>query len=275
MYIIPHIFFIFFMEALSIAPHYLHIGHYELSQSLLTSLFGTVLFIIFLIIYNLTKRLSPQNTIIHAIDSILEYMIGFFEEVAGWKVTKWLMSVVLFVFFYILWSNLIWLFGDWFAMVLPSLHHVFRPVASDLTFNLFMAVCAVFGAIGYWFYLHGFRFIEKYIPYKWMHIVEEVNSIWTFIAKIADIALGLFIGFLELVGEFVRVASLSLRLFRNIFAGMIVMGIIITIMQDLVHAPWITPLIIFVFELMVSFIQAFVFSTLFLIYSKIATDGVH
>jgi F0F1-type ATP synthase membrane subunit a len=73
----------------------------------------------------------------------------------------------------------------------------------------------------------------------------------------------------------VRIASLSLRLFWNIFAGMIVMGIVITIMQDLVHAPWLTPLIIFVFELMVSFIQAFVFSTLFLIYSKIAAEGVH
>jgi F-type H+-transporting ATPase subunit a len=108
-----------------------------------------------------------------------------------------------------------------------------------------------------------------------MHIVEKVDGIWSFIAKIGDIALGLFIGFLEIIGELVRMASLSLRLFWNIFAGMIVMGIIITIMQDLVHAPWLTPLIIFVFELMVSFIQAFVFSILFLVYNKIAAEGVH
>lgn len=263
------------MEALSILPHYLHIGHYEVAQSLITSLFGSIVFVLFLIIYHLTKKYSPESTFVHSVDSIIEYMVGFFEEVWGGLVNRTVMNVVLFVFFYILWSNLVGLFGDWFAMVRPSLHHVFRPVTSDLTFNAFMAVCCVLGSLVYGFYLHGFHFIEKYIPYKGMHIVEKVDGIWSFIAKIGDIVLGLFIGFLETVGELVRVASLSLRLFWNIFAGMIVMGIIITIMQDLVNAPWLTPLIIFVFELMVSFIQAFVFSTLFLIYSKIAAEGVH
>lgn len=256
-------------------PHYLHIGNYEVSQSLLTSLAGSILFVVFLGVYHLVKKFFPQNTFIHAVDSIIEYMIWFFDEVAGWMVGRNLLNIVLFVFVYILWSNLVGLFWDWFAMVWPSLHHVFRPVASDLTFNLFMAVCCVFGAVGYGFYLHGFHFIEKFIPYKWMGIVDKVDSVWSFIAKIGDVGLGLFVWFLEIIGEFVRVASLSLRLFWNIFAGMIVMGIVIAIMQDLVHAPWLTPLIIFVFELMVSFIQAFVFSTLFLIYSKIAAEGVH
>ncbi len=108
-----------------------------------------------------------------------------------------------------------------------------------------------------------------------MGIVEKVTGVSSFFLKILDIGLGLFVGLLETIGEFVRVISLSMRLFRNIFAGMIVLGIIITIMQDLVHAPWIAPLIIFAFELMVSVIQAFVFSTLFLIYAKIASEGVH
>lgn len=263
------------METLSIMPHYLHIGHYEVSQSLLTSLAGSILFIGFLAIYHLIKKFSPQNTFVHAVDSIIEYMIWFFEEVAGGMVARNVLNIVLFVFFYILRSNLVGLFWDWFALVWPDLHHVFRPVTSDLTFNMFMAVSCVFGALAYGFYLHGFHFIEKFIPYRWMGIVEKVDSVWSFIGKIGDVWLGLFVGFLEIIWEFVRIASLSLRLFWNIFAGMIVMGIIITIMQDLVRAPWLTPLIIFVFELMVSFIQAFVFSTLFLIYSKIAAEGVH
>lgn len=263
------------METIGLLPHYINIAGRELSQTLITSLFGTVSFVLFILIYQLIRRHFPQSNFVHAIESLIEYMINFFDEVWWGMVTKTVLNMVLFVFCYILRSNLIGLFGDWFAMVWPSLHHVFRPVASDLTFNVFMAVACVFGALVYGFYLHGFHFIEKFVPYKWMGIVDRVHSIWTFVAKIADVVLGLFIGFLETIGELVRVASLSLRLFWNIFAGMIVMGIIIAIMQDLVHAPWVVPLIIFVFELMVSFIQAFVFSTLFLIYSKIAAEGVH
>ena len=188
---------------------------------------------------------------------------------------KNVLMIVLFVFTYILRNNLIGLFGDWFALVRPDLHHVFRPVAADLTFNVLLAAVCVFGSLGYGFYLHGFHFIEKFIPYKGMGIVEKVTGVSSFFLKILDIGIGLFVGLLEPIGEFVRVISLSMRLFRNIFAGMIVLGIIITIMQDLVHAPWIAPLIIFAFELMVSVIQAFVFSTLFLIYAKIASEGVH
>jgi F-type H+-transporting ATPase subunit a len=263
------------MEALSIMPHYLEVGHFFLAQTLITGIFSTALFFLFLGIYQLVAKYFPQSTFVHSVESIIEYMINFFDEVGGGMVGKNVLMIVLFVFTYILRNNLVGLFGDWFALVRPDLHHVFRPVATDLTFNVFLAFVCVFGAIGYGFYLHGFHFIEKFIPYRGMGIVEKVNSVGTFIIKIGDIGLGLFIGFLETIGEFVRVISLSMRLFRNIFAGMIVMGIIVTIMKDLVGAPWLTPLIIFVFELMVSFIQAFVFSTLFLIYAKIASEGAH
>lgn len=263
------------MEALSIMPHYLEVGHFFLSQTLITGVFSTALFLLFLGLYHLIAKFFPESSFVHSVESIIEYMIDFFEEVGGGMVGKNVLMMVLFVFTYILRNNLIGLFGDWFALVRPALHHVFRPVASDLTFNLLLAVACVFGSLGYGFYLHGFHFIEKFVPYRGMGLVDKVNSIGTFFVKIGDIGLGLFVGFLETIGEFVRVISLSMRLFRNIFAGMIVMGIIITIMQDLVHAPWIAPLIIFVFELMVSFIQAFVFSTLFLIYAKIASEGVH
>ncbi len=69
------------MEALNIMPHYLEVGQFFLSQTLITGIFSTALFLVFLGIYNLIAKYFPQSSFVHAVESIIEYMIDFFDEV--------------------------------------------------------------------------------------------------------------------------------------------------------------------------------------------------
>lgn len=77
-----------------------------------------------------------------------------------------------------------------------------------------------------------------------------------------------FVGLLEVLGEFTRMASLALRLFGNIFAGevlLLVLSAITSIGSPVATLPFI------LMELFVGFIQAFVFTMLVIVYLTLAT----
>jgi len=80
-------------------------------------------------------------------------------------------------------------------------------------------------------------------------------------------AMGLFVGFLEFISEFVRVIAFTFRLFGNIFAG----EVVLLVMAFL--APWLLPLPFYGFELFVAFIQAFIFAVLALAFMSLATES--
>lgn len=261
------------MEPISFLPHYLEIAWSQRSQTLITSLFSTIFFVLFVILYRVLKNTYPHLLLIHAIEDFIESMTNFFQGVSGW-LSYSIVSNIMFIFFYILRINLIWLFGDFFVLVIPSLHHYFRPVSTDLYFNLMLAWVCVIASIIYGFYQHGFHYIEKYIPYHGMGIVQW-KSIIAMILKPLDILIGLFIGMIELLGEIAKILSLSLRLFGNILAGMVLMGMVIYAATTIFHVPAVMPLLVFTMELLVSFIQAFVFSMLVLVYLRMAHQGVH
>jgi F-type H+-transporting ATPase subunit a len=81
--------------------------------------------------------------------------------------------------------------------------------------------------------------------------------------------INLFVGFLEVLGEFTRIASLALRLFGNIFAGEVLLVVLSAITGF--GSPATTLPFIFM-ELFVGFIQAFVFTMLVIVYLTLATS---
>jgi F-type H+-transporting ATPase subunit a len=70
----------------------------------------------------------------------------------------------------------------------------------------------------------------------------------------------IFTGFIEIIGEIAKVASLSFRLFGNIFAGKILLAFMIGIFAFGLPLPFMF------MEILVGFMQAFVFSLLVLAY---------
>ncbi|MFA6457946.1 MAG: F0F1 ATP synthase subunit A [Patescibacteria group bacterium] len=74
-----------------------------------------------------------------------------------------------------------------------------------------------------------------------------------------------FVGILEIVSEFSKMISFSFRLFGNIFAGEVLLAVIISL------APFVVPMPFYGLEIFVGLIQALVFSVLTLVFFKMAS----
>ena len=80
---------------------------------------------------------------------------------------------------------------------------------------------------------------------------------------------------IELIGEFSRIISLSARLFGNVFAGEVLMGVMVAMANAVKIAviPLGLPVIFIFLELLFGSIQALVFALLTAIYITLATAG--
>ncbi|MCO5176701.1 MAG: F0F1 ATP synthase subunit A [Thermomicrobiales bacterium] len=85
---------------------------------------------------------------------------------------------------------------------------------------------------------------------------------------------------IEVMSELSRIISLSFRLFGNIFAGEVLIGIMIAMSTAILEkTKWLTvimfglPTVFLLFEVLFGFIQALIFSLLTLAYIALATGG--
>ena len=82
---------------------------------------------------------------------------------------------------------------------------------------------------------------------------------------------------IELVSELSRIISLSARLFGNVFAGEVLLGVMYAMASAIKIAviPLLFPVVFLFLELLFGSIQALVFALLTLIYITLATEGGH
>ncbi len=81
--------------------------------------------------------------------------------------------------------------------------------------------------------------------------------------------IGLFVGLLEFLLEFVKPVTLSMRLFGNIYAGEIALGVISAL------TIFIIPVAMFGLEVLLNFMQALIFSALALMFTLAAVEAHH
>ncbi len=133
---------------------------------------------------------------------------------------------------------------------------LFRKATSDMNVTLPLALVIVlsmqvFGVKNWGF----FGYFKRFVPLD--KVVHGAKN------GFGGLALGLielFVGLLEGVSEIIRVVSLSLRLFGNMFAGEILLAILMGIFSVALPAVWIG------FDLMVAVIQTLVFGCLTAVY---------
>jgi F-type H+-transporting ATPase subunit a len=78
-----------------------------------------------------------------------------------------------------------------------------------------------------------------------------------------------FVGILEAISEISKVISFSFRLFGNVFAGEVLLVVVIGLV------PYIAPMPFYGLEIFVGAIQALVFAMLTLVFFKMATTEAH
>jgi F-type H+-transporting ATPase subunit a len=149
------------------------------------------------------------------------------------------------------------LFDNWVGLVPPvGKIPLLRAPSSDVNITIGMALVSF--SI---FHIEGIRklglggYLGKFFP-----LYEFRNGIGAGI-------LAMFVGLIELMLEFVKPVTLSMRLFGNIYGGEVALGVITTLTVSLI------PVLLISLELMLNAIQALIFSVLTLIFIVLAIES--
>ncbi len=249
-----------------------HIGSFPITNSMINAWIAIALFLIVGFIVKRRKSLVPRG-FINFIEAIVEFMVDFIEGLLGdrQKALQFF-PIVGSLFLFILISNWMGLLPGTGSIGIWEMHHgeivlvpFLRPIGSDLNMTLAMAVFSVIGANLFGIMTIGFfKHIGKFIQLGVLWKSLRKGPLAIFVAIIE-----MFVGLIEIIGEIAKMVSLSLRLFGNIFAGEILLTVMISLVAYLVPIPFMF------LEVIVGFVQALVFAGLTLVYLMTATSLPH
>jgi F-type H+-transporting ATPase subunit a len=250
-----------------------HIGYFPITNSLLTS--GVALLIIATLTFLIGRKIKKVPTgLQNAMEMIIEGFLDIFDGVTGSrKKSLQFAPLVLTFFFFVLinnWMGILPGVGSIGQIVQTDEGKFFIPYlrggTADLNTTLALATIGVvlshiigIMSIGAWKYLNKFINIKAFleIPKKIKKdpMVLLVNPIKA------------FVGLIEVIGEVAKVASLSFRLFGNVFAGEVLLASMSAILAFGVPIPFLF------LEVLVGLIQALIFAMLILTYLTINTTA--
>lgn len=247
------------------------VGNFPITNALMTSIFALIIILaIGLAVRRKIKRVPTglQN----ALEMIIEGFLGLFDGVTGsrQKSLKFAPLVLAFFFFILInnWIGILPGVGSIGQIAEQGGEQVFIPYlrsgTADLNTTLALATIGVVishilgvMAVGAWTYLNKFINIKAFleIPKK---IVKDPTIILVNPIKA-------FVGVIEIIGELAKVASLSFRLFGNVFAGEVLLASMSAILAYGIPIPFLF------LEILVGLIQALIFAMLILTYLTINT----
>lgn len=250
-----------------------HIWSYPISNAFLNA-FITMLLLVGVAMYLRRNASERPKRLQNFFEMIVEFLLGFFDRVTNDREkSKKFLPLVGTLFLFILLCNWMGLLpGVGSIGVWEEIHGelelvpLFRSANSDLNLTLAMALLSVIashivGIVSIGFFAHANKFVQ-------------VGTIWKAIKKFKPIdiltALVEFVvGIIEFFGELAKVASLSLRLFGNVFAGEVLLAVIGSLVSVFVPLPFMF------IEIIVGVVQATVFSMLTLVYLTVMSRSPH
>jgi len=246
-----------------------HIGSFPITNALLTSWVVVGIIIVLSLIIRATVRKVPGK-----LQSIFELLLDaaydLCDQVTGSrKITTKVFPLAIGIFFFVLLNN--WLgimpFGGFGLIETTDGHSAYLPFlrsgTADINTTIALAIIAVIGSnifgiisIGAW------KTFNKYVNLK------ALGGMVTKVKKdpmvLLTAPITFFVGVLELVGEVAKIASLSFRLFGNVFAGEVLLGAMAAIFAYVLPVPFLF------LEIFVGLIQALIISMLTVVYFTIA-----
>jgi len=260
------------------------IGPFQFTNAFLTMLLVMGGLLIFGVMVARKAALQPNTYGQFIFESVIDFLLGMVETTAGKYVGRRIWPLIGGLFIFIIVSNYSGLLpgigtigvwhdypGDESALVASvaqpasdaaaaaasengrELIPLFRSPSADLNMTLAMAILAVVIVQIAGIMAHGVVGRIKHMADPW----------WIFP--------------LEVIAEVSRIVSLSFRLFGNVFAG----EILVAVMVGIAAATWFlvatlaVPTIFLYLEVLFGFVQALVFALLVLIYLSLATAGGH
>ena len=253
------------------AEHLFDLGPLPVTNSLLAGWLVTIVLVILGFILRKNIKQIPGK-LQSVFEVFLEGALDLGDQVTGdRKLSIKIVPIAGTIFLMVLvnnWLGLLPGFGSIGFMANEEGHSVFVPFlrggTADLNFTLAFALMAVIGSnifgvvsIGAW------KTFNKFVNIKALASIPGKIRKDPTVIIISPITF--FVGLIEIVGEIAKVASLSFRLFGNVFAG----EVLLASMTSLV--PYVVPIPFYLMEVLVGFIQALIFAMLTLVYFTIAT----
>lgn len=232
----------------------------NISNSVIYGIICAIILSMWLVVARKKIKVKAANGITQIIEIIAEFIIGLVEGPLGSR-KKAVQYAPIFgtFFFFIIFSNLMGLLPivgtGVFARTAEGNIPLFRPFTADLNGTIAMSIIAIITV--------------QYLSIKESGFIGHLKHYFT--DKPLN-PINLFIGILEVFGEFTRVLSLSLRLFLNTALGEVLISIFAFIGQDFRS---FTVLPIAMFEMLVAGIQAYVFTVLAATYLGLAISHGH
>ena len=248
-----------------------HFKGFVITNALFTSWIAVIMIIVVSFILR-SKLKEVPGKIQNVFEIVVEGALSLCDQVTNNRALSIrIFPIAISVFFFILinnWFGILPLGG--FGLIEKGEHGLsFIPLirggTADINTTIALAVMAVLGAnifgifsIGLW------KTFNKYVNLKALgEIFAKLRHEPTIII-VAPITF--FVGLIEIVGEFAKVASLSFRLFGNVFAGEVLLVSMAALVGYVVPIPFIF------LELLVGVIQALIFSILLVVYFTISTS---
>lgn len=247
------------------------VHNFPITNSLLNTWLAVLIVVIFGLFLRPRIKLVPKG-IQNAAEAVIEMLLDVFDSVTGSrpKTLKYFPFVLSFFVFILLnnWLGLLPGVGSIGQVAAEHGEKVFIPFfrggTADLNTTLALAIIGVVFshifsiiALGFWKYINKFINIKALleIPKK---VIKDPAIIFVNPIKV-------FVGLIEIVGEAAKVASLSFRLFGNIFAGEVLLASMSALLAFGLPIPFMF------LEIIVGLVQAFIFAVLILAYLSMNT----
>lgn len=244
------------------AEHIFTLGGVNVTNSMLMGLLVSIFLIVFLTSLVSRKKEVPgrmQGLIESVFEGAMSLIDGIMQNMDH---TKKALPLILTIFFFVLFSNWAGLIPGVGSIGVEGIHNghatiipFLRSTSADLNFTIALSLISVFVIQIVGIITLGFK------NYAGKFFVSPFHKPY---------GIGSIVGILELVSELSKILSFSFRLFGNVFAG----EVLLVVMLHLV--PVFLPIPFYAFEVFVGFIQAIVFAMLTTVFMKIAmTEGSH
>jgi len=231
-----------------------HLGPIAVTNSMVGTLIGTVL------LASLAWWASRNHAVVPGrFQSLLEFPVEFLAGIVrGQQATRWrsVLPPVLAIFLIVLVANYVGLLpgvGTIGVHVVEDGHEavapIIRPASADLNFTLALALIAFVLFVSWGIRANG---LKGYLKETFVANPPYMTPLMTPI---------------HIVSELSRIISLSMRLFGNVFAG----EILLAVMLALTFA--VIPVAFLGLEMIFGAVQALVFALLTLTYITLATAG--
>jgi F-type H+-transporting ATPase subunit a len=219
-------------------------------------------------------KLVPRG-LQNIMEVVLEALIGFVESIAGKDNGRKFFPVVATIFIFVIVNAWLALFPGFMSIGIWEGHGeeqvlvpFLRGANTDVNFPLALALVS-FIFVEYWgFKAHGFTsYMGKFVNFRkyfggWGKVLrgQVGGGMGMLFTGIIDI----FVGFVELLSELIRIVSFTFRLFGNMTAG----EILVFSMMFLI--PWVAAVPFYGLELFIGFVQALIFCGLTVVFLVMA-----